>query len=50
MIPKEKFMDQEAYLMDNTEASILFIQIEARIYNLLRQFDFMDLDDFDFGV
>ena len=42
LVPYEKIQeDKEDTLMDRTE-------IHARIYNLLRQFDFMPLDQVDF--
>jgi len=44
MIPKEQVnMTKDLYRLDITE-------VEARIYNILRQFDFMELDNFDFAV
>jgi acyl carrier protein len=42
MIPMDKIKQSETKL-DRTE-------VEARVYNLLRQFDFMDLDNYDLNV
>jgi len=44
MIPKDRLTTtKENYKLDRSE-------VEARLYNLLRQFDFMELDKFDFDV
>jgi len=43
MVPyKDKLTQLESSILDDTE-------IKARIYNLLRQFDYMDLKEFDFS-